>query len=220
MEKSFSDVCIVGAGASGLAAAWKLSNSKIKITILDQGLKQDSKNYHKKNIDWDLLKKGPFNINPNLRKSISDYPIDCRNSDIDIANFNGIGGSTILYSGHFPRFHPSDFKVKTLDKVASDWPINYQDLKKFYEINDSITGIHGLKGDPAYPEIKNLKKPIELGLLGNKITSAFNKLKWHCWPSYSAIDVENNFSVRTVNQTYLPLIKKKKILKLKKIQEL
>jgi len=210
MEKNFCDVIIVGAGASGLAAAWKLSNSKINISILDQGSKQDPKKYHKKNIEWDLLKKGPFNINPNLRKSISDYPIDCRNSDIDIANFNGIGGSTILYSGHFPRFHPSDFKVRTLDGVASDWPISYQEIEKFYEINDLITGIHGLEGDPAYPKIKNLKKPIETGLLGKKIIDAFNKLRWHCWTSYNDIDVENNFSVRTAKQNYITLIKKKK----------
>lgn len=214
MQQDFFDVVIVGAGASGMTAAWRLSKSNLKITILDQGKKYEDYEYHKKNIDWEIKKLNEFNLNPNLRNNNYDYPIDCSNSDIEISNFNGIGGSTILYSGHFPRFHPSDFKVRSLDKVAYDWPLNYYDLEKYYEINDKITGIHGLKGDPAYPKIKNLKKPIAPGIVGNKIATAFKKLNWHCWPSYSAINVDNNFSVRTVNQTYLPLIKNKKNIKI------
>ena len=54
-------------------------------------------------------------------------------SPISIANFNAVGGSTILYSGHFPRFHPSDFKTRTLDDVSSDWPFTYKDLEPYIE---------------------------------------------------------------------------------------
>ena len=198
-----------------MAAAWKLSQSKsdLKIIILEQGKEYNQTDYHKKNENWELRKVKKFNINPNLRNNLYDYPINCSNSDIDIANFNGVGGATILYSGHFPRFHPSDFKVKTKDKVASDWPISYKDLEKYYNLNDKIMGVRGLEGDPAYPKIKKLKKYVKLGVLGNNILKAFNKLKWHCWPSYSAINVKNNFSVNTVNQTYLPLLKKNVIIK-------
>ena len=183
MHQDFFDVVIVGAGASGMTAAWRLSKSKLNIIILDQGKKYEDNEYHKKNIDWEIKKLDKFNLNPNLRNNEYDYPIDCSNSDIEISNFNGIGGSTILYSGHYPRFHPSDFKVKSLDKVANNWPLNYYDLEKYYEINDKITGIHGLKDDPAYPKIKNLKRPISPGSMGNKIADAFKKLNWHCWPS-------------------------------------
>ena len=42
--------------------------------------------------------------------------------------FNAVGGSTIHWSGHFPRFRPSDFRVRTLDGVADDWPLTYWDL--------------------------------------------------------------------------------------------
>ena len=30
-----------------------------------------------------------------------------------------------MYTAHYPRLHPSDFKVRTLDGVADDWPIDY-----------------------------------------------------------------------------------------------
>ncbi len=210
MLETNCDVVIIGAGASGLASAWRLSNKNLKIIILEQGKEYKEKDYHKKNPSWDLDRLNKFHLNPNIRNNLYDYPIDSSNSDIDIANFNGVGGSTLLYSGHFPRFHPSDFKVKTKDGVGNDWPFSYQQLEKYYEINDKINGIHGLTNDPAYPKIKNLKKPVDLGILGKKIAKGFKKLNWHCWPSYSAINVKNNFSVRTVNQTYLPLIKYKK----------
>lgn len=29
---------------------------------------------------------------------------------LEAANFNGVGGGTILYMAHFPRLHPSDFR--------------------------------------------------------------------------------------------------------------
>jgi choline dehydrogenase-like flavoprotein len=215
MSKKDCDIIIVGAGATGLASAWRLTSSKpkLKIVVLEQGKEYDKNEYHKKNHNWEINKLKKFNTNPNSRDNIQDYPIDCSKSDIDIANFNGVGGATVLYSGHFPRFHSSDFKVKSTDKIATDWPISYKDLEKYYDLNDKIMGVCGLKGDIAYPKIKKLKRSVKLGLLGEVILEAFNKLNWHCWPSYSAINVKNNYAVNTVNHTYLPLLKKKVILK-------
>ena len=216
MSRDKYDIIIVGLGASGAASAWMLSKSNLKILIIEQGGKYNNDDFHKKKDTWEISKLKKFNVNPNIRKGKYDYEIDNKNSDIDIANFNGIGGSTILYSGHFPRFHPSDFKVKTVDNVSFNWPINYNELEPYYEINDKIVGIHGLEGDPAYPKIKNLKSPIDIGKSGELISKAFKKLNWHCWPSYSAINVQNNFSVKTVCHTYLPLITKSKNITIKK----
>ena len=95
------------------------------------------------------LRSHDFNYSPNMRKLKSDYPVDDDNSPIKIANYNAVGGSTVLYSGHFPRFRESDFKTKTTDNVAFDWPINYQELEPYYNLNDSIIGISGLSGDPV-----------------------------------------------------------------------
>ena len=68
-----------------------------------------------------------------------------------IANFNGVGGGTILFTAHYPRMHPSDFRVRTLDGVADDWPIDYWTLEPYFAENDRMTGVAGLAGDPAYP---------------------------------------------------------------------
>ena len=54
-------------------------------------------------------------------------------SDIVPLMFNGVGGSTILYAGDWPRMTPSDFRVRTLDGVADDWPLTYEELEPYYD---------------------------------------------------------------------------------------
>jgi choline dehydrogenase-like flavoprotein len=192
MNSKKIEILIIGAGASGAAVAWNLSRgeskNKFKITCLEQGPLIDKSSYSFYHNKWEIYKKNKFHINPNIRKLESDYPINDEDSPISISNFNAVGGSTILYSGHFPRFHPSDFKTKTLDYVGEDWPLNYKDLEPFYDINDKIMKVSGLQGDPAYPPIKHsYYPPIPLEPAGELIAKGFNKLGWHWWPSYSAL---------------------------------
>ena len=54
-----------------------------------------------------------------------------------------------MYTAHFPRLHPSDFRVRTLDGVADDWPIDYDTLEPFFAENDRMMGVSGLAGDPG-----------------------------------------------------------------------
>ena len=80
-----------------------------------------------------------------------------------MVNFNGVGGGTIMYTAHFPRLHPSDFRVRTLDGVADDWPIDYATLEPFFAENDRMMGVSGLAGDPAYPPKQPPMPPLPLG---------------------------------------------------------
>lgn len=45
-----------------------------------------------------------------------------------------------MYTAHWPRLHPPISKVKTLDGVADDWPIDYDALTPFFEENDPYDG--------------------------------------------------------------------------------
>ena len=101
--------------------------------------------------------------------------------------FNAVGGSTILYAAHFPRFHPADFRVRTLDGVADDWPLDYERLEPYYDLNARMMGVSGLAGDPAYPPKEVPLPPLPLGKLGETLARGFNRLGWHWWPSDSAI---------------------------------
>jgi len=81
--------------------------------------------------DWEARAFGGYSPSPNIRARPEDYPINDTNSPIKVVNFNGVGGSTVMYTAHFPRLHPSDFRVRSLDGVADDWPIDYETLVPF-----------------------------------------------------------------------------------------
>ena len=181
------DVLIIGAGAAGAAAAWSLSETKLNILCLEQGDRMEASEYPSTKRHWELSREKEYHVSPNVRNLPADYPINDKESPIGIANFNAVGGGTILYSAHFPRFHPSDFKANTLDGVADDWPITYEQLEPFFSENDRMMGVSGLVGDPAYPPIEWLLPPVPIGRLGEAMGKGFNKLGWHWWPSYSAI---------------------------------
>ena len=190
MAKSV-DVLIIGAGASGAAVAWSLAETKMHILCLEQGDWMKPSEYPSTGRDWEARQLNDFHYSPNRRARETDYPINDDNSPIRIANFNGVGGGTVLYAGHFPRFHPSDFRVRTLDGVADDWPIDYATLEPYYAENDRMMGVSGLAGDPAYPPHEPMMPPLPLGKSGATLARGLNKLGWHWWPSDSAIASED-----------------------------
>lgn len=181
------DVLIVGAGASGAAVAWRLAKAGVRVLCLEQGRRPAADRYPSTGRHWEASRFGDFHPSPNVRRGVSDYPINDADSPIAIANYNAVGGSTILYSAHFPRFHPSDFRVRTLDGIADDWPISYEELEPHFALNDQMMRVAGLAGDPAYPPIDGLQPPVPLGRLGETLGRGFNQLGWHWWPAYSAI---------------------------------
>lgn len=187
MADDHVDVLIIGAGASGAAAAWNLADTKMRIVCLEQGDWMNPADYPSTTRDYEGRSFGEYSFSPNRRGRDTDYPINDDHSPIKIANFNGVGGGTVLYAGHYPRFHPSDFRVQSLDGVADDWPINYQTLEPFYDRDDVMTGVSGLDGDPAYPPKKAMMPPLPLGRAGTTVANGFNAQGWHWWPSDSAI---------------------------------
>ncbi|MCZ4291998.1 GMC family oxidoreductase [Hoeflea alexandrii] len=181
------DVLIIGAGASGAAVAWSLAETRMRILCLEQGGWVKSSELPSTGRDWEARTMEDFAISPNRRGLAADYPVNDDDSPIKIANFNGVGGGTIFYAAHFPRLHPSDFCVRSLDGVADDWPIDYQTLEPFYALNDRMMGVSSLAGDPAYPPKDSLMRPIPLGRTGEVLGAAMNGLGWHWWPSDAAI---------------------------------
>ena len=128
------DVLIIGAGASGAAIAWSLAETRMRIVCFEQGDWMNPLDYPSTRMGWELERFTGFGFSPNGRSRREDYPINDRESPIQISNFNAVGGSTILYAAHFPRFHPSDFKARTLDGVGDDWPIDYPTLAPYYDV--------------------------------------------------------------------------------------
>ena len=195
------DVLIVGAGASGAAVAWYLARAGLGVLCLEQGDWVDPREYPTARDDWEVHRYGRWSPEPNVRGLPADYPVHDAGSPIVPLMYNAVGGSTIHWSAHFPRLRPSDFRVRSLDGVADDWPLSYAELEPYFDLNDRMMGVAGLAGDPAYPpKSPRQTPPIPLGALGETMARGFDRLGWHWWPSDSAILTAPYMGRRACNQ--------------------
>ena len=94
------DVLIIGAGASGAAVAWSLAETKMHILCLDQGGWMNQTEYPSTGRDWEARFYSDYSPSPNIRARPEDYPINDDHSPIKVVNFNGVGGSTVMYTAH------------------------------------------------------------------------------------------------------------------------
>ena len=185
------DVLIIGAGASGAAVAWRLAEAGVRVVCLEQGQWLDPDSLPPYHDDWELHRLTDFNPDPNVRGLPEDYPVEASGSTFTPLMFNAVGGSTLHWSGHFPRYHPSDFRVRSLDGVGDDWPLTYDELEPYYDLNDRMIGVAGLAGDPSQPSRSpRPTAPLAGGSLGATMARGFERLGWHWWVADSAIIAE------------------------------
>ena len=183
-----AEVLVIGAGASGAALTWSLASAGIDVVCLDQGgwLAHDALPITEPG--WEVRWQTDFSPDPNVRRRPQDYPVNVTASAITPLMYNGVGGSTIHWGSHFPRVHPSDFRVRSLDGVAGDWPLTYRELEPYFDLNDSQIGVSGLSGDPAYPpKPPRPNPPLYIGRLGEVLAEGFDRLGWHWWAADSAL---------------------------------
>lgn len=188
MRTDVADVLIVGAGASGAVVAVRLAQAGIKVVCLEQGDWPDYRRARAAHPDFELTLSPEWGWDPNVRRSPADYPIEDAASDITALNWNGVGGGTIIYAAQWQRNLPSDFRVRTLDGIADDWPLRYEDLEPFYNRVERDFGVSGLGGDPAYPAgIQPPLPPVPLTRAARRVAAGQNALGWHWWPGSNAI---------------------------------
>ena len=187
------DVLVIGAGPSGAVVTHTAAAAGLSVVCLEQGDWVNPSDFPANHPEWELLIQHDWAHDPNVRALPSDYPVDGADSDMWPVMFNAVGGSSLFYGAEWPRLLPSDFRVKTLDGVADDWPISYDDLKPYHDEVDEFIGVSGVGGDTAYPEgLDYPLPPHPLGKPGMKAAEAANKLGWHWWPGTNAIPSQKN----------------------------
>ncbi|HEX4401687.1 MAG TPA: GMC family oxidoreductase [Galbitalea sp.] len=140
------DVVVVGCGAGGSTLLQRIARAGWRAVALDAGP------FWEPETDWVSDEAGSHKLywtEPRVIAGSDPVPLGSNNSG------RGVGGSMIHYAGYTPRFHPSDFRTETLDGVGADWPIEYEDLKPYYEDIEAELPVSGEDwpwGDPhRYP---------------------------------------------------------------------
>ena len=152
MSRARADVLIIGAGAAGGVVGRRLAEAGMDVVCLEQGDWPDRGRLSRAEARLgapgdEAVGAGPERPRGARPTTRSTSPA----SDIAPLMYSGVGGSTVLYAGDWPRMTPSDFRVRSLDGVADDWPLSYEELEPCYDRIARQVGVAGYAGDPAYP---------------------------------------------------------------------
>lgn len=148
------DVVVVGSGAGGGMAAHRLSESGIRVLMLEAGR------------DYDPLRETPmFNTydeaplrgtaTPDKNFGFYDATVDGgwqvpgepyttgEGTEFLWWRSRMLGGRTNHWGRLSLRFSPYDFNGYSRDGLGADWPIGYEDLAPWYDRTEALVGICG-----------------------------------------------------------------------------
>jgi choline dehydrogenase-like flavoprotein len=183
-----ADVLVIGAGPSGAVTAKRLAQDGFRVVCLEQGTWPDYAGARASGPNSELAAGRGWDFDPNVRRLRGDFPVDDSESDIAALMFNGVGGGSVLYAAQWTRALPSDFRVRSQDGVADDWPLTYEDLVPYYERVEDDFAVSGLAGDPAYPAGHcTALPPAPIRRAGRRLAAAHDALGWHWWPGSNTI---------------------------------
>lgn len=141
------DFIIIGSGAGGSAAAYKLAMAGKQVLLLEKGnkLPEDGSTLDFKRV-----------INEGIFKSKEPW-LDRRGKRFCPEEYFNLGGKTKWYGAALLRFDETEFAADP-DFQCLGWPLTYQDLAPYY---DEVENLLGIRSFPIEPDLEVLRKKID-----------------------------------------------------------
>ncbi len=166
------DAIVVGSGISGGWAAKELTESGLRVLLLERGKNVEHvKDYvNARKAPWEYPHRGGrsremVDAYPVLQR---DYPLNEKNLDwwvsekdspyTEVRRFDWyrgyhVGGRSLTWGRQSYRLSDFDFDANAKDGIAVDWPIRYADLAPWYDHVERHAGIAGsVEGLPQLPD--------------------------------------------------------------------
>ncbi len=138
----FVEVLIIGSGIAGSTMAAELAEEGLDVLTLEAGPKRTLKDMVSSEIWARRLKWG-------------GPPFVGEGDFTGAYNFGmgwGTGGAGLHWYANWYRFHEADFREQTLYGKGLDWPIDYTDLRPYYDKAQNYFGVSGdLTQEPWAP---------------------------------------------------------------------
>jgi choline dehydrogenase-like flavoprotein len=194
------DVCVIGSGAGGGMAAKILTEGGLTVALLEAGPPVNPSTDYKMFLwPYDVPHRG-VGVGGKAAENFGEFLAPNGAWKIDGepytsapgANFHWfrsriVGGRTNHWGRIALRFAPVDFKSKSRDGLAEDWPVNYDDVAPYYAKVESYIGVFGTKENISSAPDGVFLPPPKARCTELVIKEACDKLNILCIPSRLAI---------------------------------
>ena len=184
-----TEVCIIGAGASGAAAAKVLCEAGVDVVALERGPWRSRESFggdELANINRYNLWPDPI-LNPRTWREKKEDPA---RTDLFCPVPQMVGGGTVHWQGWLPRFTPNDFRLRTIagdlpGASLADWPITYDELEPYYTKVEWAFGVSGKAGSNRFegPRSRDYPcPPMPMSRYAEKFHKGCAALGWNSFP--------------------------------------
>jgi choline dehydrogenase-like flavoprotein len=131
------DVIVVGSGAGGSAATYKLVKAGLKVALVEKGrpLPTDGSTLDVQTVVFD----GAFKAKEEWR--------DRAGRKLVPEEYFNLGGKTKWYGAALARFRPVEFAAEAGSEYRA-WPIGYDDLAPYYDEIEDLLGVRAFECEP------------------------------------------------------------------------
>jgi choline dehydrogenase-like flavoprotein len=150
-------VVIVGSGAGGGTMANELTRRGLKVVLFEAGKRQSPASFSQNpseafgQLTW---------LEPRSQSGTWD-PVKT-SPTLPAWHCRTVGGTTVHWTAATPRLRPYELRTRSVygdipGASLADWPIDYAELKRWYQVAEKRLGVTRRNGNPGMPASNNFK---------------------------------------------------------------